>query len=111
MKAHIDFSQVVKEKVYFSIRFKQEVRLRSITTHRTIDGSSNSISLMPQLIDHIKLLKRTEMPSKKRIRKNARYGIDEEPKDDEYQQRPSFWIEGYGCSAQFCGFRNDGGTG
>ena len=23
------------------------------------------------------------------------------PKNDEYQQRPSFWIEGYGCSANF----------
>ncbi len=77
------------------------MRLRSITTHRTIDGSSISISLKPQLIDHIKLLKRTEMPSKKRIRKNAEYGTDEEPKNDEYQQRPSFWIEGYGCSANF----------
>ena len=65
---------VVREKVYFSIRFNHEVRLRSITTNRTIDGASIFISLKPPLIDHIKLLKRTEIPPKKSIRKNARYG-------------------------------------
>lgn len=92
---------VVGEKVYFSIRFYQEVRLRSITTNRTIDGASIFISLKPPLIDQIKLLGRTEIPPKKSIRKNTGFGTDEEPKEDEYQQRPSFWIEGYGCSANF----------
>ena len=77
------------------------MRLRSITTNRTIDGASISISLKPQLIDHIKLLKRTEMPPEKRIRKNAGYRIDKESNNNEYQHKPSFWIEGYGCSANF----------
>jgi tRNA A37 methylthiotransferase MiaB len=27
--------------------------------------------------------------------------LDKEPKSDDYQQTPSFWIEGYGCSANF----------
>ena len=101
MKTQKGYSMVVGEKVYFSIRFNQEVRLRSITTNRTIDGASIFISLKPPLIDHIKLLKRTQIPPKKSIRKNAGFGTDEEPKEDEYQQRPSFWIEGYGCSANF----------
>jgi MiaB-like tRNA modifying enzyme len=69
-----------------------------MTTNRTTYVVSNFISLKPQLIDRIKLL-RTEMPSKKKIRKNAGYRTDNEPKKNEYQ--PSFWIEGYGCSANF----------
>jgi threonylcarbamoyladenosine tRNA methylthiotransferase CDKAL1 len=77
------------------------VRLRSITTNRTIDGRSIFISLKPQLIDQIKLLKGTEMTSKKMIRKNPGFGTDEGSKNNEHQQRLSFWIEGYGCSANF----------
>jgi tRNA A37 methylthiotransferase MiaB len=57
--------------------------------------------LKPQLIDQIKLLKGTEMTSKKIIRKNPGFGTNADSKNDEYQQRPSFWIEGYGCSANF----------
>ena len=75
--------------------------LRSITTDRKINGASSFISLKPQLIEHIKLLKRTEMPLKKNSRKNMGFGTDQESKNDEDQQRPSFWIEGYGCSANF----------
>jgi MiaB-like tRNA modifying enzyme len=77
-----------------------EKRIRNNTGYG-IDGASISISLKPQLIDHIKLLKRTEMPPEKMIRKNAGYGIDKKPNNNDYQHKPSFWIEGYGCSANF----------
>ena len=75
--------------------------LNSIITNRTIDGTSNFISLKPQLIDHINLLNRTEIPSEKINRKINVVGSDEELKNYNYQQMPSFWIEGYGCSANF----------
>jgi threonylcarbamoyladenosine tRNA methylthiotransferase CDKAL1 len=77
------------------------VILRSIRTSRTIDDTPNYISLKPQLIDHIKLLNRTEIINKKKFRKTNDVELDKEPKSDDYQQRPSFWIEGYGCSANF----------
>lgn len=75
--------------------------LRSITTSRTIDDTSNYICLKPQLIDHIKILNRTEIPSKKIMRMTNEVGFDKDHKTNDYQQKPSFWIEGYGCSANF----------
>jgi threonylcarbamoyladenosine tRNA methylthiotransferase CDKAL1 len=77
------------------------VILRSIKTSRTIDDTSNYISLKPQLIDHIKLLNRTGITAKKIFRETNDIGSDKEPKSNNYQQRHSFWIEGYGCSANF----------
>ena len=41
------------------------------------------------------------MTPKKIIRENPRFGTDDGSKNDENRQRPSFWIEGYGCSANF----------
>ena len=75
--------------------------MRSIRTNGTIDDTSNYISLKPQLIDHIKLLNRTEITDKKNFRKTDNVGLDKEPISDDYPLRPSFWIEGYGCSANF----------
>lgn len=77
------------------------MRLRSITTNSKIDGASISISLKPQLIDRIKLLRNTEIPLKKSLNKNTAHGTDNECKNKKNQPRPSFWIEGYGCSANF----------
>jgi len=101
MKTGKGFKQVVREKVYFPIQFNQEVRLGSILTNRTIDGASISISLKPQLIDSIKFLGGTQMPSKKKIRNKPGYVTDNEPENRVNQPKPSFWIEGYGCSANF----------
>jgi hypothetical protein len=81
MKTRKGFKQVVREKVYFPIQFNQEVRLGSILTNRTIDGASISISLKPQLIDSIKFLGGTQMPSKKKIRNKPGFVTDNEPEN------------------------------
>ena len=67
-----------------------------------INKNSNSItkfkSLKPNLIDNIVLLKNTINNNNLLI--NLEPPISEYNKTEE-KQKPSFWIEGYGCSASF----------
>jgi threonylcarbamoyladenosine tRNA methylthiotransferase CDKAL1 len=67
-----------------------------------INKNSNSItkfkSLKPNLIDNIVLLKNTNNNNNLLINLNP--PITEYNKTEE-KQKPSFWIEGYGCSASF----------